>query len=92
MLRRSLIFLALVLSVYGCASAPALPTVVEVPVSVACVPQDFSPSPQYPDTKQALEAAPDLFERVKLLLIGKLMRDQRLTEFEAALSACRGDT
>lgn len=92
MLRRSLIFLAVVLSVYGCASAPSLPTVVNVPIAVACVPQDFSAEPAYVDNDVALKSADNVFERVKLLLIGRLERIKRLKEFEAAITACRGAT
>ena len=61
--------------------------IVKVPVPVACAP-DLGPEPTYPDTPEALEAAGNIFERVKLLLAGRIERQQRLAVLNAALKAC----
>ncbi len=89
-MRRSALLAALLLA--GCATAPEGPKVVYVPTAVACVPVEFPPELDYPDTDAALREAPNVFERVRLLLAGRLMRKQRLREYEAAVSACRGAT
>jgi hypothetical protein len=51
-------------------------------------PTDLGPEPIYPDTAEALNAAPDIFERVKLLLEGRIKRQQRLAVLDAAKKAC----
>jgi len=61
--------------------------IVKVPTPVACAP-DLGSEPAYPDTPEALSAAPDIFERVKLLLEGRIQRQQRLAVLGAALNAC----
>ena len=61
---------------------------VKVPVSVPCA-ADPGPDPAYSDTAEALRAARDTFERVKLLLAGRAQRDARLAELKAANAACR---
>jgi hypothetical protein len=58
-------------------------------VPVKCMP-DLPPEPAYPDTAMAVTAAPDIFERVKLLLAGRVLRTQREQELTKALDACRG--
>ncbi|QUD88064.1 hypothetical protein [Phenylobacterium montanum] len=78
----------------GCASTPdvAPPSVmhtVEVPTPVRCRP-DLGPEPDYPDTDEALRAAPDLFSRVRLLLAGRMLRIARDQQKTAALAACAG--
>lgn len=77
----------------GCASTPAPPRIetrtVEIPTPVRCRP-DLGPAPDYPDTDAALQAAPDLFARVRLLLAGRLLRIARAQQTEAALEACAG--
>jgi hypothetical protein len=78
----------------GCASAPPAPAplqvrTVEAPIPVRCRP-DLGPEPDYPDTDQALRAAPDLFARVRLLLAGRLLRIARDQQKSAALAACAG--
>jgi len=84
---------ALVLSaavLTGCAS-PSVPppTIVKVPVPVPCVSADFPKSRTYPDTREALRAAPDQAEFTRLLSAGWPLRDARLTALEAAVEACR---
>ena len=78
--------------VSACASAP--PPRIEVrpvaaPIPVRCTP-NLGPEPAYPDTDAALQAAPDLFARVRLLVAGRLMRIARDAEKSAALQACAG--
>lgn len=84
---------ALVLSaavLTGCAS-PSVPppTLVKVPVPVPCVSAQLPAPPDYPDTREALRAAPDLAEFTRLLSAGWPLRDARLTALEAAVEACR---
>ena len=50
----------------------------------------LGPEPEYPDREAALVAAPNIFERVKLLLAGRVLRIQRDIEKSAALRACGG--
>lgn len=89
-----------VLILAGCAnSEQVIKTVtVDVPVPVHCKP-DVDPGASwkddtgvehlgYPDTAAALKAAPDLYVRVKLLLVGRSMRIQREAELSAALKGC----
>lgn len=75
---------------FGCADVP-VPKEVDVPVPtpVYCTP-NLGPEPAYPDTDEALKAAPNIFEAAKLLVEGRLMRIQRDTEKSAALKACSG--
>lgn len=77
--------LAAALMLAGCAhdarTAPAATV-------FACAPE-LAPEPAWPDTDAALRAAPDLFERVRLLAAGRLLRIARGREVEAALAACR---
>lgn len=77
-------FLALGLS--GCGATSGL--VVKVPVPVPCA-IDPGPDPKYVDEDEALRNAPDLFERVKLLLAGRQQRQDRERELKAANSGCR---
>jgi hypothetical protein len=79
--------LVLCLLLAGCATAPIETQTVDVPIPVHCRP-DLGPEPSYPDTDAALQAAPDLFVSVRLLLEGRLMRIQRDLEQSAALTAC----
>lgn len=89
-MRRPL-FLAATLALAACATHPAEPEVVfktvKVPVPVAC-PDKRIQAPIYPDTAAALQAAPDLFGRVKLLLEGRTLRDDRLKEDDGQIAAC----
>lgn len=61
---------------------------VKVPVPVPCAVD--VPPPVYSDTDEALRAAPDIFERVKLLLAGRLERDAHDQTEIAARAACNG--
>jgi len=84
----------LALLLIGCATPPTPPVrvvtqEVKVAVPVPCAPR-LGPEPDYPDTEAALLAAPNIFERVKLLVAGRLLRIQRDAEKTAALNECRG--
>jgi hypothetical protein len=88
---RHLLCIALALCVASCAAAgePRIVTKeVSVPVAVKCS-ADPGPAPAYVDTAEALKAAPDVFERVKLLLAGRLQRMAREAELVAANAGCR---
>lgn len=75
----------------GCAARePVVRTVtVKVPVAIECVPVTLDPSPSYPDTDDALLAAPDAAERYRMLFLGRLLRDARLSEVESVIMSCR---
>jgi hypothetical protein len=79
------------LSLAACATPPA-PRIeyreVKVAVPVPCA-SDPGPDPAFSDTPEALRAAADLFEQVKLLLAGRAQRDGRIMELKAASSGCR---
>lgn len=82
---------AVAVSLTACATdnpPPPVQTVtVKVPVPVPCDPH-LSPSPVYADSDAAIRAAPDLFERVKLLVAGRLQRIARERELQAAVEGC----
>lgn len=70
---------------------PEIRTVeVQVPVPQPCpAGERLGAAPVYPDTDAALGAATDIFERVRLLLAGRELRNARLSAVEDALAACR---
>jgi hypothetical protein len=75
----------------ACASTPEpriITKIVQVPIAVKCA-VDPGADPVYADTPDALKAAGDLFERVKLLLAGRAQRDGRLAELKASVAGCR---
>lgn len=55
----------------------------------ACVPRTLPPPPRYPDTDQALRAAPGAADRYQLMAAGRLLRQRRLEELERIIAACR---
>ena len=74
----------------GCATTKAPPPVeIKVPVPVPCVAADFPKPPTYPDTREALRAAPDVAEFTRLLAAGWPLREARLKALEAAIEPCR---
>jgi hypothetical protein len=89
------VFFALVVvwALTGCVTTQPTPRIQTVEVKVA-VPveckalSDLGVTPEFPDTTDALSSAPDLFERVKLLVQGRLLRIARLAQFEAAKASC----
>lgn len=92
MTRLAVLIAALALAACGTPPKPEPQIViqrVEVPVPVKCnAAAALGPEPSYPDTAEAIRAAPSLFERVQLLLAGRVQRIQRDAEKSAALSAC----
>lgn len=83
------------LALAGCAHTPEpeIRTVeVKVPVDdPACAREAVArlgEAPAYPDTPEAIRAAPNLFERVKLLLAGRELRIAREAALKDALEAC----
>lgn len=75
------------------APEPIIRTVeVKVPVDdPACAREavgGLGTSPTYPDTDGALQAAANLFERVKLLLAGRELREAREAALMGALVEC----
>jgi hypothetical protein len=80
------------LALAACATKPE-PTIrtveVKVPVAVECVPKALPGPPTYPDSAQALKAAPGAADRYQLLAAGRLLREQRLAEVEPVIAACR---
>lgn len=82
------------LALAGCASAPLQPVIqtkaVEVPVAIRCVPDPAPVAPAFVDTDAAIAAAPDMFARAKLYVIGRLQRIAYEGELTAALKGCAG--
>lgn len=84
---------ALLLGACATTPKPQEPVVVTQEVKVP-VPQpckalgQLGAEPKYQDNDEALKAAPDIFTRVQLLLIGRLQRIQRLAEYEAVKKSC----
>jgi hypothetical protein len=82
------------LTLSGCATAPPEPQIVtklvNVPVAVKCVPDPAPVAPVYADSPAALAAAPNVFERVKLIMVGKMQRDGFIGELSAVVKACGG--
>ncbi len=60
---------------------------VNIPVPVPCQPI-LPPPPAYVDTPEALRATTDLYDRVKLLLLGRAQRQARETVLNTALTQC----
>lgn len=89
-----IVALLLLILVAGCSATPPPEPIVrtvevKVPVPQPCKALgELGAEPVYPDSDAALVAAPDLFERVKLLLQGRLLRQARLTQYQAAGASC----
>jgi hypothetical protein len=87
-MRRYLIILLYFLwPLAGCATPPVT-TTVEVPVASSCIPKDLGPPPVYPDTNEAIHKAQNLYDRTRLLLAGRDLRNVRLGELEPVIQAC----
>lgn len=69
----------------GCASSPT--QTVDIPVAVSCAGK-VEARPGFPDTREAVVAAPNIEARVNLILAGRLLRDKRIDDLEAALAGC----
>lgn len=62
---------------------------VEVPVPVPCnARQAVGPRQTFPDSDANIRSAPNLAERIKLLLIGRERRETRIDNLEDAVDAC----
>lgn len=77
----------------GCATRPAEPVVkvteVRIPVPVTCVPSTLRAEPSYPDTAAAIKASPGPGDLLQLLMAGRILRDQWLSEVRPVLAVCR---
>lgn len=62
---------------------------VAVAVPVKCVPENMPAKPAYPDSDEALKAAPDAAARYGLIAAGRVLRIQREAEVEPVLNGCR---
>lgn len=71
------------------APPPPQPRVVRPEPPRSCVPRNLGPPPRYPDTDQALRAAPGAADRYQLLAAGRLLRQRRLDDLERVIAACR---
>lgn len=83
--------LVVALTLSACAHTPEPKIVTKevlVPVIQKCA-TDPGNRPTYLDTPAALKGAQDIFEQVKLLLAGRLQRQSREAELEAALAGCK---
>lgn len=96
---RHLTILAAALALAACTTArverpePIIKTVeVQVPVDdPRCVREakaKLGAAPAYPDTEAALKTAPNLYERVKLVMAGRELRRAREAALAAALDGC----
>lgn len=76
----------------ACATHPPEPVVrtveVKVPVGVPC-PDRRAPAPIYPDTPEAIAAAPDVFTLAQLYVAGRLLRIEREQEDNSQIAACK---
>lgn len=92
---RALLLIAIV-ALAGCASTPPEPKIVTrdvmMPVAQPCPAEPVPAPPAYPDTAEALRAAPGPDNRYRLLAAGWLVRDARLRMLEAVVAACRKPT
>jgi hypothetical protein len=79
-----LLFLGMMIT--GCASTPATQEV-DIPVGVSCAGK-VEVRPGFPDTAEAIHAAANIEARVNLILAGRLLRDKRIDDLEAAISGC----
>lgn len=76
----------------ACAStpheAPVVTRDVLVPIATKCA-ISAGPDPIYADSPAALLAAPDILERVRLIMAGRAQRMAREIELKAANDGCR---
>lgn len=89
---RKLLCVVVAIALSGCAghtvTTPGPVTTVLVPTPVACSVSP-GPKPVFVDTPEALKAAPDILEQVKLLLGGRLQRMGWEGQLSAANTGCR---
>lgn len=69
---------------------PLPPIVTEIPVPVSCIKDSAALAPPaFPDSDAALKAAATTFDRIKLMVAGRILRIAYELKLEAALSACK---
>jgi hypothetical protein len=88
-MRAAVVVLCLALASCGHMREPRIVTrdvVIEKPVPCKV---KAPAAPSYPDTDAAIAAAPDVFERGKLFIAGRLMRIAHEAQLRAALRACQ---
>lgn len=86
------IVLLLPLALAACATPQEPKLVVQrvlVPVTKSCIPTMLAPAPAYPDTDEALRAAPDGASRYQLEHAGRKLRSARLRELEPIVEGCK---
>lgn len=93
---RTIVFcatLGVALAASGCTKTLTVqvpePYPVYVPTPVPCN-VDLGAAPVYADEGGMLADAPDLFEAIKLRIVGKSQRSDRERELLAALEVCKG--
>lgn len=89
-----LVLLTVGLHLVACAGGPPpepkiVTQEVKVSVPVKCTPK-IAPAPAYPDTDEAIAAAPDIFQLAKLYRAGRALRLPVETQLRAALKECEG--
>lgn len=82
------VLIAVFLAACGHTQTKVETVAITLPIPVPCA-QSLGPEPNYPDTDEALSAAPNIFEWVKLTKAGRLMRIARAAELQAAIAACQ---
>lgn len=88
-LKRTLDFLAVLCMVLLAACGGGRAPVAFIPTPVACVPDTLKGAPAYPDSDDALRAAPSPERRYQLILAGRELRIARLGEVEPVIATCR---
>lgn len=93
MIRAAAVLACLILT--ACATRPPPEPIVRtievaVPVATPCR-VSVGPAPSYADADDALRAAGDIFEAMKLRIAGREQRQAREAILEAALEGCAGE-
>lgn len=90
---RPVLAMGAALALVGCASTPSEPVVrtvtVDRPVPVSCVPASARIEPNFRVSRDAVAAAPDAAERLRLLGAGFLERDAYIGEALPVLRGCK---
>jgi hypothetical protein len=94
-LSTALFLLLATLLAQGCQTASETPLsrldvqVVEVSVPIPCPAlSSLGPEPAYPDTDEAIRSARNVAERALLYATGRVLRMNRLNEYQTAAKAC----
>ena len=84
---------AICFSLAACATPTREPVVktvtVLVPTPVTCVPSGLRAEPKYPDDKAAIRSAAGPGDLLQLLMAGRILREQWLSEVRPVLALCR---